>query len=738
MTSTSPLSTERPVPLRVRPELTALAIEAAGGRCWRIKDPVSLEYFQLAEDEYAVLMMLDGRTSLAEIERQFEQRFAPQNLSLGQLQAYFAHLHAEGLALADTPDQGRQLLERRRSTARRGLTAAFINPLAIRFRGVDPERFINWLYPRSRWLFTLWFAAIALFIVVCAGLLVVGQFERMSQRLPELRSFFTPAGILWLAIALGVAKVLHELGHALVCRHFGGECHELGLLLLVFTPCLYCNVSDAWMLPGKWPRVAISAAGIVVELFLASVCLVLWWFSEPGLLNSVLLNVVLVCSIGTVVFNGNPLLKYDGYYMLSDALEIPNLAEQANGLMRRMAWGWLAGDKFHPASRLSRGARRWLVAYAVLSGTYRVFVVAMILWFCWGLFAAWNLKVLGGGLVMIVLAGMALPPLAAAVQFLRDPVRRREADPTRLRWALAAGLLLAAGLFLIPVPQRVAADFVLQPAGDSHVHVTVPGRLLRAVPAGTAVSAGDIIAELDSEPLRREIDKLTRERDLLALRCRNLDSRRAEDPEAAAAIPTAAEELARARQRLDQRLEDQECLRLKAPVDGVVFPPADVPDIVTQRRELAAWSRTPLDPRNIGCWLEAGTVLCIVGQLREFEALLVIGQSEIELVSPGQPVRLLVDQLPGRILAGTVTEVAAVNLEAIPPELVGAHDTAVVRDKAGALRPAETSYQARVTIPERDLPVSLRARGRAKIRVGSVPLGQQLYRLFRQTFHFRL
>ncbi|HEY3965096.1 MAG TPA: hypothetical protein VGM05_11145 [Planctomycetaceae bacterium] len=738
MTPTSSLSTDRPVPLRVRPELTALAIDAAGGRCWRIKDPLSLEYFQLADDEYTVLMLLDGRTSLAEIKRQFEQRFAPQHLSLNRLQAFLAHLHGEGLALADTPDQGRQLLERRRSTARRGLTAALINPLAIRFRGVDPERFINWLYPRCRWLFTPWFGAVAVFLMVCAGLLVVGQFERMSQRLPELHSFFTPAGILWLAIALGAAKVLHELGHALACRHFGGECHELGLLLLVFTPCLYCNVSDAWMLPGKWPRVAISAAGILVELFLASACLVLWWFSEPGLLNSVFLNVVLVCSIGTVVFNGNPLLKYDGYYMLSDMLEIPNLAEQANGLWRRKAWDWLAGERSQPPDRLSPGARRWLLAYAVFSGVYRVFVVAMILWFCWGLFAAWNLRVLGGGLVLCVLAGMALPPVAAAVQFLRDPVRRREADPTRLRWALLAGLILAAGLFLIPLPQRVTADFVLQPAGDRHVHVTVPGRLLRAVPAGTVVSAGDVIAELDSEPLRHEIDKLTRECDLLALRCRNLDARRAEDAEAAAAIPTAAEELARARQRLDQRRQDQQRLRLRAPVDGVVFPPAEVPETATDRRELPAWSRTPLDPRNIGCWLEAGTVLCIVGQPHEFEAMLVIGQSEIELVSAGQPVRLLVDELPGKILQGTVTEVAAVNLEAIPPELVGAHDTAVVRDSVGALRPAETSYQARVTIPERDLPVSLRARGRAKIRVGSVPLGQQLYRLFRQTFHFRL
>jgi putative peptide zinc metalloprotease protein len=738
MTSTSTLLAERPVPLRARPELAALSIESRGVRSWRIKDPVSLEYFQLEDDEYAVLMMLDGRASLAEIKRRFEQRFTPQQVTLGQLQAYLARLHAEGLALADTPDQGRQLLDRRRSADRRGVTAALINPLAIRFRGIDPERIINWLYPYCRWMFTGAFATVALCLVLIAGILVVGQFDTMSRRLPELRTFFTPTGVLWLAVALGGAKVLHELGHALVCRHFGGECHELGFLLLVFTPCLYCNVSDAWMLPGKWPRVAISAAGIAVEMLLASVCLIMWWFSEPGLLNSILLNVVLVCSIGTVVFNANPLLKYDGYYMLSDALEVPNLAEQAALCMRRLAWSWLSGESTSQSRPRSRVANRWLLAYALLSSVYRLFVMGMILWFCWEMFAQWDLKILGGGLVLIVLAGMALPLVMEAVQFLRDPMRRREADPGRLRLVVVLGLLLAAALFLIPVPQRVSADFVLQPADDSLVHVIVPGRLVRSVPAGTMVSAGEVIAELASPPLEREIDKLTRDCQMLLLRSRNLDARRAEDPEAAAAIPAAAEELARARQQLDQRRQDQRRLQLRSPVAGVVFPPAEVPEAGSRRRELGTWTRTPLDPRNIGCWLEAGTIFCIVGQAHEFEALLVIPQSDVELVTAGQPARLHIDELPGRILEGRVVEVAAVNLDAIPPELVGSRDTAVVRDRSGALKPAETSYQARVTVAARDLPASLRARGHAKVRVGAVPLGEQLYRLFRQTFHFRM
>lgn len=729
---------ERPVPMRRRPDLMAQPLFQRGRRCWRLKDPVSLEYFQLEDEEYAILMLLDGRASLAEIKQHFDDRFAPRHVSLSQLQGYLAHLHEAGLALADAADQGTSLLKRKASTDRRQLAASLANPLAIRFRGIDPDAFLRWLYPKVRWMLSPWFALACTIVVAAAAVLTVTQFERLATRLPEFRAFLTPSGLVWLAIVVGGTKVLHELGHALACRHFGGECHEMGIMLLVFTPCLYCNVSDAWMFPGKWPRIAISAAGIAVEVVLAAVCLFLWYFTQPGLVNSIVFDVVLVCSVGTLVFNGNPLLRYDGYYILSDALDIPNLAEQSQSLLQRTLLGWLTGLPDRAGSRVPRRERLWLLVYAVLSSLYRLFVLAMILWFCWQAFAEWDLKVLGGGLVLVVLAGMAVPAAIALVRFSRDPLRSRELDPNRVRWALVLAALLIAALALVPVPQRVTADAVLQSAGAQGVHVTVAGRLVRSVPPGTPVHAGDIVAELDSPPLRREIEKLTAERNLLALHLKNLESRRADDAEAAAQIPAAGEELAEVESRLEQRRNDIRQLTLTAPVDGMAFPPPDAAESRKSLTELPVWSRTPLDERNIGSWLEAGTVVCSVGKPRDFEALLVITQSEIELVRVGQAVKIQLDQLPGTVLHGTVSEISALNLESVPAELIGSRDTATRTDRSGNLRPAETSYQARVTLPDKNLPVALRARGRAKIVVDAVPLGRQLLRLVRQTFHFKL
>ena len=199
-----------------------------------------------------------------------------------------------------------------------------------------------------------------------------------------ISSIFSLRNVGWLALSVVVAKTLHELGHALACRHFGGECHELGILLLVFLPCLYCNVSDAWMFDSRWRRVAVDVAGMYVELVLAAICTFLWWFSVPGWFNSVCFNLMIVCSLNTLLFNGNPLLRYDGYYLLSDLLEVPNL--------RAAVGRGTAADLFGPV--LVCGRRRAAMCcrtnstagwrcMPLASLAYRWFASLAIAWFCY-------------------------------------------------------------------------------------------------------------------------------------------------------------------------------------------------------------------------------------------------------------------------------------------------------------------------------------------------------------------
>ena len=159
------------------------------------------------------------------------------------------------------------------------------NILAIRFKGIDPERILNWLLPHVRWFFTKWAATACILFGLSAVMLVAVQFDIFRSKLPTFHQFFAAENWIWLALAMGITKVIHEFGHGLSCKHFGGECHEMGVMFLVFTPCLYCNVSDSWMLPSKWQRAFIGAAGMYVELVIASFATYIWWFSEPGMLN---------------------------------------------------------------------------------------------------------------------------------------------------------------------------------------------------------------------------------------------------------------------------------------------------------------------------------------------------------------------------------------------------------------------------------------------------------------------
>lgn len=734
-TTTPPPRRENPLPLAMRGDLVVEPLWFGGVRYWSVKDPLSLRYFQLRDEEHFILRTLDGRRGLEGVKAEFEREFAPRKIDARHLQMFLGTLHRWGLIVAGVPGQGEQLRRRRDEERRQQWLQAVTGILAIRFRGVDPERLLCWLYPKCRWLFSQAAVAACLLLALAALTLLAVEYETLQRKLPDFHAFFNAKNALWIAAALAATKVLHEFGHALACKHFGGECHEMGVMLLVFTPCLYCNVSDAWMMPSKWRRAAIGAAGMYVELFLASVATFLWWFSEPGLLNAVCLNVMFVCSISTIMFNGNPLLRYDGYYILSDILEVPNLREQAFAVVRQALAGWCWGVP--PANiRMLPSRRRGLLAsYAVAAAIYRVVVVVAILWFLHAVLKPYDLTALAHLATIVVLAAMILGPLWGAVKFLSANARNRHVKWPRF-W-LSALVLVAVliGVGLIPLPYRVAAPLVLEPQAARRVYVSVPGTLTSAVEPGVAVPENAVLATLEDAEIDREIVKLEgdamqlRER-LAALHARSVSTREAGDQ-----LPATEKALHAVEEQLAQRKSDRQQLTLRSPVAGVVIPlPATVRHPAAD--ELTTWSGTPLDKENVGTFLESGTTVCLVGDPLQIEAVLVLDQADIEFVRPGQRVRLVLRQLPAKILWGTVEEISDSRLQAAPAALAHTGDVPVVIDDNGIPRPASASYQARVLLdaqPHRLLPGGV---GRSKIHVAPQSLVQRLQRYLSRTFRF--
>jgi len=726
-------ATDRPLGLRLRRDLEFRAQQFAGRRLWAVKDPVALRFFHLREEEYALLGLLDGESTLDDLRHKANESLAPRRLTSEQVQAYLANLHRYGLVVSDAPGQGEQLLLRRTEKKQRRRIESLASLLAIRLPGMNPRWLLDLIEPAMGWIFSP--AAVLMFcgVALAALGLVAVEFEAFQARLPEFDTIVSASNLPWLALSLIGIKILHELGHALACRRFGGECHELGVMVLVFTPTLYCNVSDAWMMPNKWHRIAISAAGIYVELILASICTLLWWFSQPGLFNSLCLNIVLVCSLGTILLNGNPLLRYDGYYILADLVEVPNLRAQASAALRRLLARYSLGLEL-PADRLAtRQWQGWLVLYAVASIIYRCVVVVLVLWMLDEVLRPLHLEVLVLAVAGVALGGLAWPAVDMAVKAVRNPARRPIA---RARLALTFVLLAAglAALLWVPLPMHVAAPVVVEYRDAKRVYVTVPGEIVAAAKVGQQVKAGETIATLDNPEVRLDLARLTSERDGQKLAVANLEAGRLQGGIDGAEIPAARAALADLEARLAQVTRDAQRLVLVAPIAGTVLPPPNVVEHASDRHALAGWSGTPLDEKNRGAYLETGTLVCLVGEPDAFEAIVHVDENDVELVAAGQAVSLRLDHLPAETFTGTVTDVSKLDLDVMPRELAAAGDLPARKDERGIARPLDTWYQARVRFDAEPGELIGRVHGRAKIEVAPRTLGDRLMRYVKQTF----
>lgn len=736
MTAAPPAETnraaERPVRFVARRDLAVIPLEFRGRRYWHVKDPVSLRYYQLRDEEHFVWGLLNGQRSLREIVALAEARFPPRRLKESQLYGFFALLHREGLVLAVAADQGDRLLESGRRKRRDGLLAMATNPLAIRFRGVNPDRFLTWLNQRLAWLFRP--GALAWLIVCLAGaaLALIPHWSEFVASVPNADGFFRGDNLLWLAVALALVKIAHELAHGLACKHFSAECTELGLMLLVFTPCLYCNVSDAWTLPNKWQRILVGAAGMLAELALAAAATLVWRWTEPGVVHSLAVRVVLVGSLGTLLLNGNPLLRYDGYYVLADWLEIPNLQVQASDSLRRWAARLLLGIELN-AQRLETSAPSpGLALYGLASLLYRIVVLVGIIWFMYSALVHNGFRALGGLFLMFAAGGVLVQAARRASTSMRDPSLWDRLPFTRRSWAAVALAILVVMLLFAPLPCRVSAPAVLRPRDQAAVYAPVAGELISAATEGQTVARGDVLATLSNRELTRELISLTGQRDVQVQQVANLRRRQVADPQLAAELLAAEKTLEAIDAQLLEQKALEERLSIKSPRAGVVIPP---PARAADHREgmLSTWSGSPLQRRNRGAFIEPGTLLCYVGDPRHMEAVAVIDPSQVELVQVGQRVKVRLSGGPAVALSGEVAAISAMNLDRAPPELVATGELPDQPTSGRAEPPGKSSYEATIRLEPSTAALLPGVVGRARIDVESQSLWTRLRRWWGQT-----
>lgn len=727
----------RPVPLRMRADLQTETMTFRGRFYWAVKDPISLRYHRLREEQYFLLTKLNGTRTLEELQHMLQMEYPHTHWGLTELQSLISDLHDKRLVSSERSGQSEGLETQRGKARKQKIVSGLMSLLFIRVPGVYPEPFLRRAYPWIRWMFHPLAVAFVFLSVIAALSLLTIQFDSVVRQMPEFQQFFAWPNLLYLMITMAVIKIFHELGHGFTCHHFGAESHSIGLMLLVFSPTLYCDVSDSWMLRSKWQRILIAAAGIYVEVFLSAVALFTWWYTETGLLHHLALNVFFVTTVSTVIFNMNPLMRFDGYYVLSDLLEIPNLQQRASqAVLSAVGWNCFGieprPDPFEP----DRG-KGWVIAFAVASGVYRCFVMVGIGVFLYSVLKPYRLEVLGILLSSFSVSMMVGQFVYQVIKMVRAP---RAKPLSRKRMAVTAAIIGAVLLAVlqIPVPIYIQAAVMIQPHDVRHVYTRTPGMLDQIeVQSGDTVQKDQVLATLSNPQLEDELRQLELEITVEEQRKKNAlaQSDPAQKQLAMKALSTRTAQLEELRQQYAR-------LVLKAPADGVIVSAESQPqpEHASDDHSLDSWHGDPLKPRNTGALLQPNTHLCSIAPDERLEAVLYIDQSDRNDLETGQRIRLKFDHLPDQIYTGEITELSTQAIAYVPSSLSNktGGPLPTVTDQGGRERLTSLAWEAKVIL-DRDAGLFVSGlRGRARVVISSRSAGEWLQRWLRKTIHFRL
>lgn len=527
------------------------------GRPWYVlHDPSSGRSHRVTPETYQLLGRMDGTRSIDQIWNAALPQLGDAAPTQDELLQLIGQLHSADVVRCDVPPDAAEIFGRGDRIARARRWASLKNPLAMRFPLWDPDRFLErslpWVRPLVGWFGLALWALLVLPALVLAGQHWNELTANLSDRVLSAQNLL----LLWLTFPL--VKLLHELGHAFATKVGGAQVHEIGIMLLVFAPVPYVDSSGASGFRSKWGRAGVGAAGMLVETALAALALYLWLAVEPGLVRAVCFNVMLIAGVSTIVFNLNPLLKFDGYFILCDLVEMPNLAQRSQRFVAEAIDRRVFGAPARAPAALQPGERAWLALYAPIAAVYRLVVMVSI-----ALFVATQFFFVGVALALLAAAQGIVWPLIKGVRHVLagDSLRARRRPAVAIAGGFA--LTLALVLFALPAPHRAIAHGVVWLPDDAHVRAQTHG-FVRAVlrAPGAALRNADVVLETFDPALDAQVQ-------VQQARVEELDVRLASErfTERTRAVVT-EQALEAERAALDRLLDEAARHRLPARTDG--------------------------------------------------------------------------------------------------------------------------------------------------------------------------
>lgn len=662
-----------------------------------VKDPVSLQYFAFSETEYQILNSLDGQVSLDSLRTKIQQKFPGSHFSIDELKIFLSTLIGSHLLISTTLGYGRLIANKKDRIKNNSIRwISRLNILTFRWRGIDPDKFLKKLDVYLGWIYST--PSLILFLLLVAAALITFSITIMGGEISQmpLQSILTAQNIPFLMLAVVFIKILHEFGHGLTCVHYGGECHEMGLLFIAFCPLPYCDTTDSWLHDSRWNRALVASAGIIVEVVIASICCLLWAVSVPGILNLMLFNIMLICSVNTILVNGNPLLRYDGYYVLSDAVNYPNLGPEARQLAIRWFERIVYGSKLNQSSKFTL-YRVPVALYGAASGLYRLFVMVMILWAVHQILKSYGLESLTILVALPMLLTMSISLIFGLVRRGKTMVKTSSTVPRlRAAWGLAAFLGCILALLFVPLPYSVHAPFSLEPGTCKPVYVTVPGRLIDSHEPLTSIAKNQIVANLNNPQITLALEQSKSGLEQRSLHLENLQKFRSFSDAASSSIPVAKESLKIARERFEAEQQRSSRLSVRSPVDGTLYPARNLP-AQNQRQQIRLWNGSILDETNRAAWVVEQTLLGWIGDESDFEAVVYVPQEQMAFIRSSAETDLVFLSAANDRCKGKIVEIGNETVQEAPRELF--HNSLLSADPTlGQFHPNDTLYRVRISL----------------------------------------
>ncbi len=680
-----------------------------------VKDPISLQYFRMTDEDYFLATLFDGQRTFGQVRESYQARFphvrleyTPEEVNERVLRfandlAMLQFLSVQGVRLKARYDAAKKVKK-----SKGGLYALANKVFFFRFSLWDPDIVFGKMAKPLWWVWTKQMNWIAVALLILGVIVFFQHAEGLDEAFANIFHWENLA-LMWVTTI--ILKSIHELGHGLTCKHFGGEVHEVGFMSLVFTPYFFVNVTDSWVMPNRKHRMLVSAAGIYVELIFAALAVFLWAVVQPGWFKDFLFNIILIASVSTLLFNANPLMRFDGYYIMTDLIEVPNLQGKSRALIQHKINQWLFGssNKEGMLSRLPLPKKRlWLFyTYAILSWLYGYWVIYQLIVFMKPHLEPLGLEGLSDWFAWLAGIGWVGVPLLHFVQQLK--LTREDLQPGG-RWrrvGLVFGLPLAAFLVFcfVPVELKIKRVCAIEIAEPEQVRPEVPGFLGEImVKEGDRVTQGQLLARLENRELRQKLvltEQRLRSSEGQLQRALGLDK------------PAEQQQLESLRKRyaadFAEAQRDIRMLEVRATHDGLILT-----------RDLHL---------KLGHLIRSGELFCELTPLDPMRIKIPLNEKQVRYVAPGQRVAFKANAYAGRTFTGKIAGAPLVPITKNMPAAFSAKrsgDVSTFIDRDGHEVPVERIFAAQIDVENAGGLLRPGMTGRASIYTGKRPFGKMV------------